>query len=145
MLTGGARRVETGLALLAAEPDTRLVVSGVGRETDWPDLARLAGADPALGPRVTLGRAAASTRGNAAEVAAWARAHRLGRLRVVTADYHMPRAMLELRRALPEAVLLAEPVAVDAPAGALWREAAKYGLARLGLTAWLRRGGETGE
>jgi len=37
-------------------------------------------------------------------------------------------------------VLLAEPVAVAAPASAIAREAAKYALARLGLTAWLRRG-----
>lgn len=142
MLTGGARRVETGLALLGAEPGARLIVSGVGRETEWPDLARLGGADLALGGRVTLGRAAASTRGNAAEIAAWARAHRLDRLRIVTADYHMPRALLELRRALPEAVLLAEPVEAAAPAGTLWREAAKYALARLGLSAVLRRGAE---
>jgi uncharacterized SAM-binding protein YcdF (DUF218 family) len=144
VLTGGARRVEAGLALLAAEPQARLIVSGVGRETEWADLARLAGADPALGPRVTLGRAAASTRGNAAEIAAWARANRLGRLRIVTADYHMPRALLELRRALPEAVLLADPVAAAAPPGTVWREAAKYGLARLGLTRWVRRIGEAG-
>ena len=59
---------------------------------------------------ITLGRAATTTRGNAAEIAAWARAAQLRSIRVVTAGYHMPRATLELRRALPEATLLAHPV-----------------------------------
>lgn len=65
------------------------------------------GADPA---RVTLGRTATTTRGNALEIAAWARASGVRSIRVVTAGYHMPRATLELRRALPEATLLPHPV-----------------------------------
>ena len=68
---------------------------------------------PDLGPlaqRVELGRTATTTRGNAAEVAEWARTYRLRSIRVVTAGYHMPRALLELRRASPGVELLAWPV-----------------------------------
>lgn len=109
-LTGGAERVATALKLLAEGRARVLLVSGVGGPTDFPALARRAGVDPALSGRVTLGRAAASTRGNAAETAEWARANGLHSLIVVTAGYHMPRALAELSRALPEMVLYPVPV-----------------------------------
>ena len=62
---------------------------------------------------VTLGRTATSTVGNACETAAWVRQHAIHGLIVVTAGYHMPRALLELGRALPGVTLY--PVAVQPP------------------------------
>jgi len=114
VLTGGADRVETGLRLLLADATARLIVSGAHRDATLQDLVRVAGLPPdvaeAVAGRVTLGHDAATTRGNAAEIAAWARREGIGSVRVVTAGYHMPRALLELQRALPEAELLAHPV-----------------------------------
>jgi uncharacterized SAM-binding protein YcdF (DUF218 family) len=111
VLTGGAERVETGLRLLRHGRAERLLVSGVHPDVTLADLARRAALAPeALAGRVALGRRATTTRGNAAEIAEWARAEHLGSLRVVTAGYHMPRALLELRRRLPEAELVAHPV-----------------------------------
>ena len=110
-LTGGADRVATALRLLAAGRGRILLISGVGGAAAFSDLARQSGADPALASRVTLGREAASTYGNAQETAAWARAHQVASLIVVTAWYHMPRALAELSRALPGVALL--PVAVQ--------------------------------
>ena len=105
VLTGGADRVATGLRLLREGRGERMLISGVHPDTRLEDLA--SGAEPGgLATQVELGRHARSTRGNAREVAAWARAHRLDSIRVVTAGYHMPRAMLELRRTLPEVELL---------------------------------------
>ncbi len=109
VLTGGAERVATGLRLLREELGRWMLISGVHRDTMLEDLAS-GGELGALAQRVELGRAATSTRGNAAEVAEWARTYRLRSIRVVTAGYHMPRAMLELRRALPGVQLLAWPV-----------------------------------
>lgn len=112
VLTGGAERVRTGLALLVAGRAERLLVSGAHPDATLAELAQAAGQPvaPLLG-RVALGRAARSTRGNAAETAAWARAEGLRSIRVVTAGYHMPRATLELRRALPpEVALVPHPV-----------------------------------
>jgi DUF218 domain-containing protein len=115
VLTGGADRVETGLRLLLADGAARLVISGTHRDATLQDLVRVAGLPPevaeAIAGRATLGHAAATTRGNAAEIAAWARREGIGSVRVVTAGYHMPRALLELRRALPpEVALLPHPV-----------------------------------
>lgn len=111
VLTGGAERVRTGLDLLDAGLAPRLLVSGVAPGLTLGDLAAAHGRDPAaLAGRVALGRAAATTVGNAAETAAWARANDLRSLRVVTAAYHMPRALVELDRALPTVALVPHAV-----------------------------------
>jgi len=111
VLTGGAERVETGLRLLREGRARVLLVSGVHPGVTLADVARLAAMEPGdLAGRVTLGHLATSTRGNAAEIAAWARTEHLASLRVVTAGYHMPRALLELRRTLPDVALLPHPM-----------------------------------
>jgi uncharacterized SAM-binding protein YcdF (DUF218 family) len=135
VLTGGAERVETALRLLAEGRARLLLVSGVGGAAEFNELAHRAGVAPSLAPRVTLGRAAASTRGNAAETADWARAHGLHSLIVVTAGYHMPRALTELGRALPEVALY--PVAVLPPALRGERDAATLRLLAGEYTKWL--------
>ena len=111
VLTGGAERVETGFQLLEEGLAPRLFVSGVHPDSRLADLARGAGVDPAkLAGRVELGHAAASTRGNAVEIAAWARPRQIATIRLVTAGYHMPRACAELRRAMPGLRVQAHPV-----------------------------------
>ena len=109
VLTGGGDRVATGLRLLREGRGARMLISGVHRDTALEDLddATLLGA---LAQQVELGRVATTTRGNAREVAEWAARHQLRSIRVVTAGYHMPRALLELRRALPRVELLPWPV-----------------------------------
>jgi len=110
-LTGGAGRVETALHLLATGQADKLLVTGIGGGTDLATLGRLAGVDTApLAPRITLGRYAASTRGNGVETAAWAERNDIGSLIVVTAGYHMPRALAELRADLPTVRLYPLPV-----------------------------------
>ena len=114
-LTGGADRIETALRLLADGKAPVLLVSGVGRGIELAEVARRVSFDPAaLSERVTLGHAATSTVGNASETATWARQNRVHRLIVVTAGYHMSRALLEMRRDLPEIELY--PVPVQPPA-----------------------------
>ncbi len=115
VLTGGADRITTGVRLLQQGRGRVLLISGVGHGAELPDLLQGSPIDPArLASRVTLGRDAADTIGNADETAAWARVHGLRSLIVVTASYHMKRAMTELQRSLPDVRLL--PVAVLPPA-----------------------------
>ena len=66
-LTGGADRIETALHLLQAEQAPALLVSGVGRGVDLAEMMRRVRLAPALEARITLGRQATSTLGNAAK------------------------------------------------------------------------------
>jgi len=111
VLTGGADRIEAALRLLANRAAERLLVSGIGGGADLKDLERTAGVDPVpFVGRVTLGRGAATTHDNAAETASWARRAGVHSLIVVTAAYHMPRALTEIGRALPGVKLYPAPV-----------------------------------
>lgn len=111
VLTGGADRVSAGLHLLADERAPVLLISGVARRSDLPAIAYGLGLDThPLAPRVTLGHAARSTLGNAAEIAGWAQRIGARSLIVVTAGYHMARALIEIGRALPDVQLYPAPV-----------------------------------
>jgi uncharacterized SAM-binding protein YcdF (DUF218 family) len=143
-LTGGADRVETALRLLAEDRANLLLLSGIGGGAELAPLARRAGLDPApLASRVTLGRGATSTRGNATETAAWVRANDIHSLILVTAFYHMPRALTELERELPGVTLSPLPIRPGALHGEtgmiaprlILEEYTKFIAARLGLTS----------
>jgi uncharacterized SAM-binding protein YcdF (DUF218 family) len=123
-LTGpSAQRVEAALELIEAGKAQRLLISGVGQHVTRRQLQIVFGADlPVYDCCVDLGFRAANTVGNAAETANWARAHHFRTLILVTADYHMPRARLELKSALPEVQIIPYPVATtELRAGDWWR------------------------
>lgn len=126
-LTGGSgERISQGVRLLEDGKATRLLISGVGRHVTPSQLQIIVGAaKPLFDCCVDLGFQAANTLGNARETAAWARSHGFKRLILVTADYHMPRARLELRAAMPEAIIEPYPVATsELRAGDWWKTGA---------------------
>lgn len=111
VLTGGSERLKVGFELLAEGAARKLFVSGVYRGVEVKELLRLSqGAPEELSCCIALGYDAEDTHGNAAEAADWMRREGLHSLRLVTAAYHMPRSLLEFRRALPEAEIVPHPV-----------------------------------
>lgn len=120
VLTGGSQRLETGLAALEAGRARKLFVSGVHPGVSAADMFRGdAAALPLLACCIVLGHTADNTVGNAVETADWLRGEGFHSLRLVTANYHMRRALLEFRRVLPSGVvILPDPV---------YPEAAKHG------------------
>ncbi len=114
-LTGASNlRIAAAMKLLEDGKATRLLVSGVNKIASRADIRSVAKAPGRLYDCcVDLGFSAENTIGNARETQAWAHAYHFKRLIVVTADYHMPRAVLELRSALPEAQFQAYPVTTD--------------------------------
>jgi uncharacterized SAM-binding protein YcdF (DUF218 family) len=102
-LTGASNARIVAAVQLADSLQLPLLISGVHVDTSESDIAEIAGVKVTeIQCCVTLGRAAATTEGNGSEVAEWARRHGVTRLIVVTSEYHMDRALLELRRAMPE-------------------------------------------
>jgi len=111
VLTGGSDRLASGLDILAAGRAKKLFVSGVHQLTSVTQLQRLSRREPEMFECcVVLGKAAENTAGNASETLRWANQEGYRSIRVVTGAYHMPRSLLEFRRAMPGAVLIAHPV-----------------------------------
>ena len=101
-------RIAAAVQLLAEHKGRRVLVSGVNRDISREQLRTASGTVRRLYDCcVDLGFTAADTVGNARETAEWAKAMRYQSLIIVTTDYHMPRAMLELRAVLrPPAITL---------------------------------------
>ena len=114
-LTGNATvRITTAVKLLEQGKGERLLVSGVNRAATPADILGVSKATrPIFACCVQLGFEAADTKGNARETAAWVKHEGYRSLIVVTADYHMPRAMLELKGTMPGVELTPYPVRTE--------------------------------
>ena len=117
-LTGAnsIERISAAMDLLQDGMGRRLLISGVNRNASREDIRNVSKAARRLYDCcVDLGFTAVDTIGNARETADWARSMRYSSLIIVTADYHMPRAMLELRAVMPEPQYHLEAYAVATP------------------------------
>jgi uncharacterized SAM-binding protein YcdF (DUF218 family) len=104
VLTGGGGRLELGLNLLTRRDATRLFISGVDPGVDKTALLQNRHLDgTTLDCCITLGHNADNTFGNATETAHWMTSQGFTSLYIVTANYHMPRSLVEFRAALPNA------------------------------------------
>jgi uncharacterized SAM-binding protein YcdF (DUF218 family) len=118
VLTGGSSRVSDAMELLAAGYGKRLLISGVHPGNEVSDISRtLPDNHKLLTCCVDLDRSAVNTRSNAAETRRWAGERGFKSLIVVTSNYHMPRAIVELSHAMPDVTLV--PFAV---VGDKWRD-----------------------
>lgn len=121
VLTGGADRIADAAQLLASGRGQRLLITGVHPDTTLAEIGRnVAVARDRLECCADIGRSALNTRGNAIETAQWARQLGFRSLIVVTSSWHMPRALVELGRALPDVELVPYPVVTDRMRAAPW-------------------------
>jgi uncharacterized SAM-binding protein YcdF (DUF218 family) len=118
VLTGGSSRVSDAMELLAGGYGKRLLISGVHPTNDAADISRsLPDNQSLMGCCVDLDHSAVNTRSNAAETRRWVNERGFKSLIVVTSNYHMPRAIVELSHAMPGITLI--PFAV---VGEKWRD-----------------------
>lgn len=109
--TGGAGRMEEGLGLLRAGLAKKLFITGVSREVSISQVYN----DHQLRSEdveccIEMGHTAQDTAGNAIEAARWMAKQGFRSLRLVTANYHMPRTLMEFRLAMPDVTLVANPI-----------------------------------
>ena len=106
VVTGGQQRVDDGLRLLTEGKADRILISGVGEGVNRAVLVQeldLNDAEAnALFCCAELDFTADNTRGNAIAARRWALQHDMRSLRLVTANYHMPRVLVVFARELPE-------------------------------------------
>ncbi|MBN8816554.1 MAG: YdcF family protein [Sphingomonas sp.] len=133
--TGGPGRIDRGLDLIAKHQAKRMLITGVGPNVRPIELAKTNRAPIALfACCVDLGHEAVDTRSNAMETADWVKVHGYKSVRLVTSDWHMARASMELRAALDNDVtIVADGVTSEAPLGLLIVEYNKLLLRRVAL------------
>ena len=118
VLTGGSSRVSDAIELLSSGYGKRLLISGVHPTSGASEISRsLPESQALLGCCVDLDHSAINTRSNAAEARRWASERGFHSLIVVTSNYHMPRAIVEMSHAMPEVDLIPHSVI-----GEKWRD-----------------------
>jgi len=144
--TGGQARIQEGLLLLHNNTAQRMLITGVGKAVSKQVLAEQLNlsAEQLVTFRccVDIEKTAMDTKGNAIAARYWADTNQFSTIRLVTANYHLPRAHLEFARLLPDRTITGWPVIPpDLPLGSwylnwpairlLAKEYTKYLLARL--------------
>lgn len=114
VLTGGAQRVNKGLDLLSTGQGKKLFITGVNGHVSLQEIMTL-WKRPIIEQDsndccIVLDHKAQNTIQNAQETRAWVQDEQIKTLRLVTSDYHMPRARLEFSENIPGVSVLAWPV-----------------------------------
>lgn len=128
VLTGGPGRIDRGLDLLEQRRARRMLISGVARTVRPVELAAHTRRDAALFECcIDLGRESVDTRSNAEETVRWLKRHKFRTVRLVTTDWHMPRASFELARRVGDGMkILPDAIASDPSFRQLFTEYNKY-------------------
>lgn len=119
VLTGGSGRVEHGLSMLASGAAPVLFISGVGERTTEAKILDTSASQATReriyerGAEIVLDRYSRSTVSNAGQSAEFIAKRGIASIRLVTADYHMKRALHEFRQANKELTILPDPVFPD--------------------------------
>lgn len=133
--TGGAGRIDRGIALIRARSARRMLITGTDPTVRPIELAVQYKVPPRLFRCcIDLGHEAVDTRSNADETATWVRQRGYRSVRLVTADWHMARAKLELSNALDGDVdVIGDGVPTQPRFAMLLREYHKYLVRRIVL------------
>ncbi len=124
-LTGGSgKRIERALALFDTGRADRVLISGTHPTVRKQDLTQYGDPD-VLACCVDLGPRAQTTVGNAIEARDWAADHDYRGLILVTSDYHLPRALLEVRSVAADSTVVGVPVRGNGVTTETWWQSAK--------------------
>lgn len=116
VLTGGSERIRNAIHLLNQEYGRLLFISGVNKKVKLPELFAIHDVSKEdffkLINKVEVGFEAKNTLENAIEISQWVEKNKdVKSLRLVTSNYHIRRAMLEVRSKIPQNIeIIPHPV-----------------------------------
>ena len=115
--TGGSNRILKGINLIEENIERKMLITGVGKGISKTEIAKAIDANKnqsnILNCCVDLDLTAINTQGNAMQAIEWLRKNDSKNSFLVTANYHMPRLILEFKRVNPEVNLNIVPVKPD--------------------------------
>lgn len=121
VLTGGRHRIAEGIGILNNHLADKLFISGVPQKVKFADIERQAGVKAYNPYKVELGYKATDTISNAAEIKDWVLKNKIESLRLITSNYHIPRALEELSVYRLPTVIVVHPVYSQKVAKNWWR------------------------
>lgn len=118
--TGAAGRIQRGVELLEEKQVDEIFISGVDADVTPEEFAvEFEVSRRLMNCCVTLGFEATDTRGNAEEIADWVEGEGISSIRLVTSDWHMRRAVVEVQRRLPAEVAIIRDAVPSTPSLAI--------------------------
>ena len=117
VLTGGKGRIAKGIKLFKSSPGSYLIISGVDKKIKNIDIIPI---ELLKNNRVFIDRKSETTIDNSKAIIKWANQYRIGNIRIITSDYHMPRSMLILLRKSKSINFYADPVISDIHSRDTW-------------------------
>lgn len=135
VLTGGTGRVQRGISVLQQGWSRNMLVSGVDPVVRPGEFVAINHVSPALLKCcIELGKRATNTASNADETVSWIRRNHYRTVRLITSDWHMRRARLELDDALQgDASIVVDGVRTAPTFGTILLEYNKFLLRRLSI------------
>lgn len=111
VLTGGNGRINEGLNLLAQKTAPKLFISGVNKGVTQKDIFKSWKKPTSPEPCcISLGYESTDTISNAIEVKQWVEENNINSFHLITSSYHMPRAVMEFQKQLPNTIIIKHPV-----------------------------------
>ncbi|MDC0074525.1 YdcF family protein [Alphaproteobacteria bacterium] len=98
VFTGSPGRLNEGVKILEKKLAKKMLVTGVNSNTIHKTEEWLSNLTSQYDCCIELGVQAQNTEGNARETLDWIKANKFTSIRLVTANYHMPRSVIELKR-----------------------------------------------
>lgn len=121
VLTGGSNRIGEALDLLQKKQSSKLLISGVQKGVSLNTILKTTGYDKTVDPKqVFLDYQARSTIENSQRAAQWIKQNSISSVCLVTANYHMRRALLEFHQRLQGVQIIPHTVNPIDPSGNPW-------------------------
>jgi uncharacterized SAM-binding protein YcdF (DUF218 family) len=116
VLTGSSNRIATGIKLLENAMAPRLLISGVRPGVNLQKILHrnnISGVSKHLQKKIELDHEAYDTFSNGIETHNWVNKYNINSIRLVTANYHMPRSLLIFKQMMPHVKVIQHPVLYD--------------------------------
>lgn len=127
VLTGGKNRIAAAFDLLDQKLSDHLLISGVNPGTTLKTIEKKSGfKGPIADYKISLDDQSRSTKENALYTLKWLEKNGYHSVRLVTANYHIRRSLLEFQNVMPNILIIAHPIMPQESLDSHWYKDYKF-------------------